>query len=682
MNIYRFWTMQQQTENARIYDHIGDELVVVDYDELYEINKDIYKWPLPSKGHYKSILKFASELKECIIPYRLVQFCRYDDINAAECFCLVQWKHELIGLIQFHWGSEFVYNYCLSASSSERCCVAQIYSKTLLSNPLNIKNVDIPNKRGIKYIPLIEREKILKKEGQNVIYKKDIVHNIGFVKHEVDDKLQGDYKELGILKGNATSSAFYCCISCYGTSKHCKQDPTPSNRSAKPRYDGADLEALQGVDRVEKDLNPKKKVDYKKTLGNKYGSVCKIYGHNYGSSNIHLFGGKCGRYVKDLKALILKLDVVDNDLIKQYDEQQKKLFILRSELRLYQRQQKRVNRFNKENGSDKHSNDKDIIDFHFDDNGNYKDVPIVYNNNISNNQINNKSNNKCKKTQLITPKTLSSKSTKSKKSKKKPRFILHNQPVDYDNHHNLNIQNTNVNQDNLGDNDDDSDISDLEVNYLIDHIEKLQQDIGVVEAKILDLTTAMDLNTDRLKVWNKYKKDAGFEELDYRDNEITGPNALKFVDSWDHLRQPLQQISPKAAEICKYLFPLLKFLVHVSCHKNVLPLDDETIILHKFAVIEEEYVGRQLTRVCRNKLDCKELAVGIKGHQLYHEHSKMEWTRMTGAHFGDQRPENGCKMSKCYIRENRNQLTKQRVRTVVMKMNCEHALYYDTTNTR
>ena len=687
MNIYRFWTMQQQTENARIFDYIDDQLIVVDYDEFYHINKDIYNWPAPSKQHYQHWLKFGCRNSECIIPYRLVQFCKYDNINATECFCLVEWKHKLIGLIQFNWGDKFVYNYSLNSSSSERCCLAKIHSRTLLANAMDITNVDIPNRNGIKYIPLIDRNHILKKD-QNVLYQPDSVHKIGFVKHETNEELQGDYKEKGIIKGHAGASAYYCCILCYCTNRHCKLDPTPSNRSAKPRFDSADLEALKYVDRVG---NESKKPNYKQSLGNKFGSVCKIYGHNYGASNIHLFGGKCGRYVKDLKSFMLKLDLVSSDLIEQYDEQQSKLFILRSELNLYQRQLKRVNTFNTENASSK-NNKKDIIEFKWDDNDNYIDTVTTTKGNKEN-QINNNNITTINNNNLTKPRPKRGK----KKKVKQPRFILHNEKVpknlniDDNCNNDINMNSVNVddncnNDININcvniDNESDSDLSDFDTEYLIEKIDKIKVDIDVAEATLLDLTTAMDLDADRLKIWNKYKKDAGFEELDYRDNEITGPNALKFVESWEHLREPLQQISPKVATICKYLFPLLQFVVHISCHKNVLPLDDETIILHKFALIQEEYIGRQLARACRGKPDAKELAVGIKGHALYHEHSRMEWTRMTGAHCADQRPENCCKMCKFHIRENRNQLSKQKVRTLVMKMNCEHALYYDTTNTK
>ena len=129
--------------------------------------------------------------------------------------------------------------------------------------------------------------------------------------------------------------------------------------------------------------------------------------------------------------------------------------------------------------------------------------------------------------------------------------------------------------------------------------------------------------------------------------------------------------------------PCLKFLLHVSIHKNYVLLSDECIECHKWVVLQEDFLGRKLIKICDAKyLDKDEFGVGIKQHVFYHNHSRMEDSRVTTAHYDDQRCENMMKKTKKNIRDNKNGLTKIKTRSMVCNMNSEQGLCLDADNIR
>ena len=130
------------------------------------------------------------------------------------------------------------------------------------------------------------------------------------------------------------------------------------------------------------------------------------------------------------------------------------------------------------------------------------------------------------------------------------------------------------------------------------------------------------------------------------------------------------------------LMPFREFLLDVASHKNTVPLSDELIELHKFAIIQEEKLAKIFLKKCTGKHRKQDIASGFKRHLLYHSHSRMAYTRMTPAHSDDQRPENMCKMVKFYLRLYRNQLNKQKARSMAGRVNAEHGICFDQTNTR
>ena len=127
---------------------------------------------------------------------------------------------------------------------------------------------------------------------------------------------------------------------------------------------------------------------------------------------------------------------------------------------------------------------------------------------------------------------------------------------------------------------------------------------------------------------------------------------------------------------------LREFMIHLTCHKNTLALDDEVLELNKFAVIAEDKASRLFIKACYGKDFDENVAIGVKQHHLYHEHCRMCHTRLSSAHFDEQRPENICKMCKAYIRSCRCQINKVIIRNMVIKMNSEHGLWWDGQNRR
>ena len=680
MNIFRYWDMVQHTENARIVNHVNDKLVILDHEAVRSMNARVNtNWNQSCKNDIYKLLQFGNNQSKCVIPYRLVQFCRLYDESASQCFCVLRYKDELIGILQVVWGDQYVYNYTMSKDSSERCCTAEITSRSVFRENINLKNVDIPNYNGVSYIPLLDKTYIMKQKD-HIKYDSDNSHNIGFVKQEIKCKFNGDYKEFYNVKGHGGASCKYCCLWCYCTIKQITEDPDPANRCANPRHYGDELEILSDVERNVECLNDTEQNHYVQTYGLKYPAVCKIYQHVLSTANVHLFGGKCGRYINAIKCIFYDLDKFDSELIEKYDTIREKIYYLKSEIVLLRKYLKQVNDFNVENRKDLSNtiiNNDNVID-------DSDDIVIRSNSNNNSNNSNNNSNNNIFNWNMGSPnnsgsiRPIMTDDTQNKRRRKRIDFNVNKSESFLDGmvqHH------ENFDGDASGD-ESDSDIeNDLDSEYIEYQINSLNDELKLVMDKKSDLENQMNVSSDRMKLWNEYKSKAKFEELDYRDNEITGPNALKFVESWEYLESSLKSINPRAAEICKYLFPCLSFLLHSSCHKNYLPLSDEFIKLHKFVVIQEEFLGKLLIKVSKKIDESDTVASGYKGHVLYHEHCRMEYTRMTGAHFDDQRPENVCKMCKCYIRMNRNQLNKVRMRNMIMKMNCEHCLYYDVTGT-
>ena len=697
MNIFRYWEMLQETENARIYERISDKLLIIEHDLLHRMNNGNDWWHKNNLSDIREWLSFGNKVIPVLIPRSLVDHCRLSEPNCGECVCVVEFKDELIGMIMVKWGSgNFIYSFKCGNDSAERCVNAQILARGLLSSNVKLSNVDVPDIQGVRYIPLIDRKYIMKNDNGNengngngmenengnetdenvrrnpgkdelsnvvikdgndndrcVYYQSDLLHQIGFVKHEATHKFTCDFKEIFNVIGGAGATTKFPCPWCYVTKISIRQNPTIDNTCFGPRHPADVIQAATHAVRNENIPDSNQQNCFSnESKGIKFPPICKIYPNNIGSPNVHVFGGRCGRYVFGLKKLFLQIERSDEKLLEEYDALQNKIYLLEREIEMHQNLIDMIKLENISNGNGRDENGR---------NGNEND------NSVSTNWNDNESD--CSYTEL------SGRVGSISRNGNGVWDIDTSDILDTSDDESRNDCN-NVEVGGSG-RESSNGIIDLKIvedrlEEYIDKHQKLIDDQQQLECK-------MGSTDDRRQLWNEYKLLSGVEELEYRKDDITGPSALKFVNKGQVLIDSLQKINPRAAQICEFLLPLLKFLVHSACHKNTIALSDDFIELHKFAVLHEDYVGRLLLKLCNEKDEDSDIAVGFKGHTIYHEHLRMAHSRMTPAHSDDQRPELVCKMCKNNIRKFRNSLNRKTVRTLVRAMNSEHGLYFDKT---
>lgn len=592
MNIFKYWRMMQDVENAHINDIIGDELLLIDYELLDEINVQCEWWKKRNREEIKKWLDFNTHKIICTIPWKLVQYSRGKENNASQCFCVVRHQNELIGLIVFHWSdADYIYNFQSIKDETIQCTYGSIIASSIFSQPIVLDNVNIPNSCGIEYIPLIDRNIILRKE-KNVYYNSELRHDIGFIKQELKATFTGDMKEMYNFIGHCGARAKFPCPWCLIETMENEQKPSVKNRNSEPRHYGSQIENTFNSERKENIFFPHlKKVEnkYQETYGCKGPSMCKYYPHTLGAPIVHQFGGKCGRYIMCIKNRILQYEPQDKDALKQIEILDEKIYFINNEILIL----------------------------------------------------------KTYKTQLIND------NIENKKSPS-PGILEEN---DY--HEEWNIE-------------------------LID--EKISNNIQernqfIEEKKTLD--NGLHPNSNRLDIWNEYKKKAKFEELTYREQEVIGPCAIEWIDNYEQLLILLKSIDIELYNICQFLMPCLKFLLHIGLHKNYVLLSDECIECHKWIVLQEDLLGRILVQTCDPKyMDKDQFGVGVKQHIFYHNHSRMDDSRVTTAHYDDQRCENMMKKIKKHIRDNKNGLTKPKTRSMMCNMNSEQGLYLDPDNIR
>lgn len=595
MNIFKYWKMMQDVENAHINDVIGDELLIIDYELLDEINNNYRWWKKRNREEIKEWLNFGDNKLTCTIPWKLVDYSRGTETNASQCFCVVRYQNELIGLIAFHWSDrEYIYNFQSMEDETIQCTYGSIIASGLFAQPISLDNVNIPNSCGIDYIPLIDRDIILRKE-KTVYYNSKLRHDIGFIKQELKATFTGDMKEMYNFIGHCGASAKFPCPWCLIDSMQNEQKPNINNRNSEPRHYGSQLEYVWDSERKEKIFHPHvKKVEnkYQKTYGCKGPSVCKYYPHTLGAPTVHQFGGKCGRYILCIKNRILKYAPQDKETLEKIEVLNEKIYFMNSEVVIL---------------------------------NSYKEQ-------LTNDNVENK---------------LHSPSPGLLEEEKK------------DDHIPWNI----------------SGITET-LNDKIKELNKLK-----TEKKQLD--NKLHPNSDRLDLWNKYKEKAKFEELTYRKQEIIGPCAIEWIDNYECLLTLLKPIDKELFDICEFLMPCLKFILHVGLHKNYVLLSDECIECHKWAILQEDLLGRLLVQICDAKyMDKNQFGVGVKQHVFYHNHSRMEDSRVSTGHYDDQRCENMMKKVKKYIRTNKNSLTKIKIRSMMCNMNSEQGLCLDPDNIR
>ena len=285
---------------------------------------------------------------------------------------------------------------------------------------------------------------------------------------------------------------------------------------------------------------------------------------------------------------------------------------------------------------------------------------------------------------------------------------VNNNNIQLDNENNNNIQLQNENNNNLQMNDDEinsyyQDLSDdnssdssyspidknlnesnelgmphtndeiLEaMNGSINDLKKIQKDI---EQEILRIETELNKHI-RFKEWHQLTNEAGIKEIEYRENEILGVDAMKLPDVYEVFLPALKKVNPKAAEIAQYLFPFQGIQFNCLAHKNIVPFSDEFLRFFKFLTICIDLWSLQFREACSGKPP----SAGDKHHWNYHAFHFMEHHRFSPGWMDDQRTEATMKVAMQWFKKYKNHLNKSKASTMMLGINTPHLIKFDKTN--
>ena len=475
--------MLQYCENAHIYDAL-DELPIIDYNTLCIINSDIKWWPGNGNGDCDSNSNNNSERKKLhdwlleddvckglYIPFNLVHYARYfsKKHKGNQIFCVIEWDEQLVGVVGFMWGDkQYLYNNEVPFHDGIRRVYVGTFMRSLISHPMSLKNANIKNHCGLRYIPLVSRDTIVKRE-KNLFYDETQMHSIGFVKQEIDMTITEDMKEYFNFLGMMGQSSIYACIWCFISQMERRMPPSPTHLENDPRDYDSILETSFNSSRG--------KNDARETYSQKSQPLCKYYPHTLGSCFIHQGSGVATVIVKPIKFKILQVPIENKKDYDEYHQLEIKLFDLKDEIMFSQNQNRQMQNQNSEN----------------------REV-----------------------------------------SKSPSPFC--------ENHHY------------------DSDNSDYDTNEIQQRLQDLYTQQTETETRMAELKKKLNVNANRQEQWDNYKYEAKFDELSYRDNDMTGPASLNFVNNYEKLLELVKPLDSEIFRICKVLLSCSKFLFQVGQH--------------------------------------------------------------------------------------------------------------------
>ena len=152
------------------------------------------------------------------------------------------------------------------------------------------------------------------------------------------------------------------------------------------------------------------------------------------------------------------------------------------------------------------------------------------------------------------------------------------------------------------------------------------------------------------------------------------------VNKWQKLIPHIRERSERVASIAERLFPVRKFLTHVMVHKNKCRFSDRLVVGHKLAVVQDSWLTHLFLKEISDIVGGLPFQIGNKLHLKTHMQSKIEYTRASIAIMDDEFSELVCKDYKGKLRFWKNRLSKQVVRSLNTRGNCEHSLRFDVTN--
>ena len=210
------------------------------------------------------------------------------------------------------------------------------------------------------------------------------------------------------------------------------------------------------------------------------------------------------------------------------------------------------------------------------------------------------------------------------------------------------------------------------MNGTIDDLQKIQKNIIKEINK-----TKKELNKHiEYKEWHELTKEAKIKEIEYRDNEILGVDAMKLPDKYETFLPALRKACPEAARIAEYLFPFQGIQFHCMAHKNIVPFTHEFLIFFKFLTLCVDLWSLQFREACTGQ----PAAAGDKHHWNNHAFHFMEHYKFAPGWMNDQRTEANMKIAMQWFKTYKNHLTESKASSMMLGINAPHLIKFDPTN--
>ena len=324
-------------DNEHIFDWIPNRIFIINHKLLHDINSGQRKFHRNKLSDIQQWLSDQEPCKECHIPHNIVQFSNENNTNTSYIVCAIEHKDSLVGIVAFDWGkNDIFYNYILESNGLD-CVRANEIFKSNLNHPMSIANVRVDNASGIRYIQRISKSFITQNDNNpNLIYQPSELHNIGFVKQEIDPTITEDYKELTSFCGHAGASTGSPCVVCITTKTVLTKEPTIDNRQEAPRHYENVLQCAVEATKYHNNDTPKPKSPWISTEGICGNPMSLYYPNTLGFAFMHNESGFIKRLVFATKGRIFNVGEKHQDLFDEYNNCDHKLFEIRSQIQMNQ----------------------------------------------------------------------------------------------------------------------------------------------------------------------------------------------------------------------------------------------------------------------------------------------------------------------------------------------------------
>ena len=224
MNRYAEWyetNLQQNFQTSKFFQNT--QIPILDVQIFIDCNKREFGW-------VNECLKFNNQhVQECLVPRTYLWPCEIGSLTQQIGALLLGYDTEIIGCLLLGWDLPVNTNFVM--------CF--IYGRNKFENPMLIDNAAMETKDEIAYLDLTNPQWISVTETP-IPYDEDLLHNIGFVVHEANLSLAGDYAGMGVFRGMLNFSGAYRCLHCKSTKKIEEKLPNPRNRKWVSRTLGDD----------------------------------------------------------------------------------------------------------------------------------------------------------------------------------------------------------------------------------------------------------------------------------------------------------------------------------------------------------------------------------------------------------------------------------------------------------